>query len=73
MKYSESELFAFMDECDRGKQVKVVCTDGDEIAGRCWAYSALQNEDESGIAEPSLDVGPGTIIYASEIERVDVL
>lgn len=73
MKYSEKELFAFMDHCEKGKQVKVICLDGTEITGPCWAYSATQNRDEFDISEPSLDIGPGTIVYGSEIERIEVL
>ena len=73
MKYSEIDLFAFMDECDRGRQVKVTCTDGQQITGRCWAYSSAQNEIEHGVTEPSLDVGPGLWLYASEIKEVEVL
>lgn len=73
MMYSEKELFAFMDECERGKKVAITCTDGQQIVGRCWAYSSAQNAYEDGIAEPSLDVGPGIIIYSSEIAKIKVL
>ena len=73
MKYSEKELFAFMGQCEEGKQVKVTCVDGTQITGSCWAYSATQNDEDYGVAEPSLDIGPGTLVYSSEIERIDVL
>jgi hypothetical protein len=73
MKYSEKELFAFMEQCEKGKQVRVLCTDGAEITGSCWAYSAAQNEEDYGVSEPSLDVGPGTLVYVGEIERVELL
>ena len=60
-----------MAECEKGKEVKVVCTDGQQIAGRCWAYGVVQAEEEYDVAEPFLDIGPGIIVFSSEIEKID--
>jgi hypothetical protein len=73
MKYTERELFFAMEECEKGKEVKITCTDGQEIMGRCWAYSASENEAENGTAEASLDIGPGLVIYSSEIDKIEIL
>ena len=67
MKYSQKDLFDFMES---GKQVKVTCTDGKTFAGRCWAYSTVQNMEEDGIDEPSLEIG-STMIYLSEIDKIE--
>ncbi len=69
MKYTQKDLFDFMES---EKQVKVTCTDGKTFMGRCWAYSAVQNEEEDGIDEPSLEV-QDTMLYLSEIEKIEYL
>lgn len=68
MKYSMEALFDFMDS---RRKVKVTCTDGQVFTGLCWAYGSAQNEEEYGVAEPSLEVGPGVSFYASEIEKIE--
>lgn len=70
MRYAMKELFDYM---DLGKPVRVTSTDGKVFTGRCWAYGDVQNEEEFGRAEASLEVGPGAVLYASEIERIEVL
>lgn len=67
MKYSLKDLFDFMES---GKQVRVTCTDGKTFTGRCWAYSSVQNLEEDGIDEPSIEVRD-TTIYLSEIEKIE--
>ena len=68
MKYTEEELFEFMDS---GKKVRVTCADGQVFAGRCWAYGAVVSEEEFGISEPCLDVGCSTILQLREIEKIE--
>lgn len=67
MIYSEKELFEFMDS---ERQVLVTCDNGQKFKGRCWAYGTIYNEEEFGIAEPSLEIG-NVSLYASEIEKIE--
>ena len=69
MKYSEAELFVFMES---KREVHVTDTNGRIRVGRCWARSAVANENEDGISEPSLEV-QDTILYASEIEKIEYI
>ncbi len=68
MKYTEKDLFDFM---DLGKEVRVTCTDGKIFIGRCWAYGRIVSEEEYGIDEPCLDVGGSTLLRLSEIECIE--
>ena len=52
-KYTMEDLFAFM---DAKRPVRVTCTDGRVFEGPCWAYGDVQNEEEYGVDEPSLEV-----------------
>ena len=69
MKYTIKDLFAFMDS---GRDVRVICTDGEILTGRCWAYSNIENEEEFGVNEPSLEIG-NISLYASEIEKIEYI
>ena len=69
MKYTLKDLFDFMES---GRYVRVTCTDGKIFRGRCWAYSSIQNMEEDGIDEPSLEV-QDTILYLSEIQTIEYL
>ena len=73
MKYTAEQLFAYMDS---GRPVKVKTRRGNVHIGYCWAYGSVQNEEEYGVAEDSLEIGPigkGTHVslYASEIEQIE--
>ncbi len=68
MKVTEKELFDFMDS---GREVRVTCTDGETLAGKCWAYGAAVSEEEFGEDEPCLDVGCSTIIPLSQIKDIE--
>jgi len=70
MSCTEKELFEIMDS---GREVRVTCKDGKTFTGRCWAYGAVVSEEEFGIKEPTLDVGCGTMLALSEIEKVEML
>ena len=65
---TEKELFDFMDS---GRDVRVTCMDGDVLIGRCWAYGAEVSKEEFGEREPCLDVGCGTIVWLSEIVKIE--
>ena len=67
MNYSLQDLFNFMES---GNVVKATCVDGQILQGRCWAYSSVQNMEEDGINEPSLEIG-NTMLYLSEIEHIE--
>lgn len=67
MKYSELDLFEFMDS---EKNICVTDTDGKKRTGRCWAYSSVFNEVEDGISEPSIEV-QDTVLYLHEIEKIE--
>lgn len=67
MKYQLKDLFDFMES---GRQVKVTDTDGKTYIGRCWAYSDVQNKEEDGIEEPSIEI-QDTILYQSEIQEIE--
>lgn len=71
MKYSIEDLYSFMDS---RRAVRVTSTSGKSYEGPCWAYSAVVNEEEDGVAEDSLEVGSGgeaTVLYAREIEQIE--
>lgn len=68
MKITEKELFDFMDS---DREVRVTCTDGDILTGKCWAYGAMVSKEEFGEDEPCLDVGCGTIIPLSQIKYIE--
>lgn len=67
MKYSLKDLFDFMES---EKVVKVTCLDGEVFQGRCWAYSSVQNLEEDGVDEPSLEV-QDTVLYLSDIQTIE--
>jgi hypothetical protein len=67
MKYTQEELFAFM---DARRPIKVTCTDGKTFVGMCWAYSSGHNLEEEGIDEPSIEVRE-TLLYLHEIEIIE--
>lgn len=69
MKYSEKDLFDFMDS---KRPVKVTATNGKVFTGMCWAYSAVFNDEEDGVMEPSLEIG-NTALYLSEIEKIEYM
>ena len=69
MKYTLRDLFDFMES---GRPVKVTCVDGKAFQGRCWAYSSVQNMEEDGINEDSLEV-ESTMLYLSDIELIEYL
>lgn len=66
-KYTMEDLFAFM---DAKRPVRVTCTDGRVFEGPCWAYGDVQNEEEYGVAEPSLEV-EDTMLFSSEIQEIE--
>ena len=68
MKYSMKELFDFMDS---ERVVQVTDSDGNTHVGRCWAYGDIQNEEDYGVKEASIDIGPGLLLFASEIEKIE--
>lgn len=68
MKYTMKDLFDFMHSA---REVKVTDVDGNVMIGRCWAYGSVDNEEEYGVFEPSLEIGPGVTLYASEIEKIE--
>lgn len=65
---SEKELHSYW-----GKNIKVICTDGQVIAGYCSNFTqALDNEPE--IASITIDNPPGLIeIIQNEIESIEVI
>ena len=67
--YTMKELFSFMDS---ERPVRVTCTGGKVFEGQCWAYGDVQNEEEYGIGEPSIEV-QDTMLFASEIEKIEYL
>lgn len=67
MKYSQKELFDFMES---GREVTVLSTNGKIYSGRCWAYSAGLNLEEFSVDEPSLEVCD-TLLYLSDIVRIE--
>ena len=69
MKYTLRDLFDFMES---GRPVKVTCTDGKVFQGRCWAYSRVQNMEEDGIDEDSLEV-ESTMLYLSDISVIEYM
>lgn len=73
MRYTESDLFDFMKTSDSGKKVEITTEDDKKFIGSCWAYSATQCREEYGVDEPCLEVGPGLIISASEIKKIDII
>lgn len=69
MKYTEKELFKFMDS---KKPVKVTAKTGEVFTGKCWAYSAIFNDEEDGVPEASLEVG-NISMYLNEIEKIEYM
>lgn len=67
MRYCMKDLFDFMES---GKEIKVTDTDGKVYIGKCWAYSDVQNKEESGVDEPSIEV-QDTILYLTEIQKIE--
>lgn len=70
LKVTEEELFNFMAS---GREVRVTCTDGEILEGKCWAYGAAVSAEEFGEDEPTLDVGCSTIIQLSQIEKIEYI
>ena len=66
MKYSEKELYEYMDS---QRPVCVITKDGQEYVGQCWAYSSDVSSDEYGLDEACLDMG-GIIVPASDIKEI---
>lgn len=64
---TETDLYVAMDS---EKAVRVICTDGTEFSGRCWAYGAQVSEEEFGYSEPCLDIA-GTVLKLSEIVKIE--
>lgn len=64
---TETDLYGAMDS---EKVVRVICTDGTEFSGRCWAYGTQVSEEEFGYSEPCLDIA-GTILKLSEIAKIE--
>lgn len=67
MKYSEDQLFAFM---DARRPVKVTSVNGNVYTGMCWAYSSGSNAEEEGVDEPSLEV-QDTLLFLHEIQKIE--
>lgn len=67
-RYTEQELFSFM---DLERPVKVTCTDGSIFKGMCWAYTATRNEVEENISDASLEIG-NRMIFLHEIEKIEI-
>lgn len=65
--YTMGELFDFMES---GRPVRVTCKDSRVFEGPCWAYGDVQNEEEYGIDEPSIEV-QDTMIFSSEIKKIE--
>ncbi len=63
------DLFDFMDS---GKKVRVVCKDGAEFTGRCFAYSAGHLAESDGIDDYGIEVGD-TLISLHEIRSIERL
>lgn len=68
MNCTEKELFDYMDS---RRAVRVTCTDGQIFTGKCWAYGTVVSGEEFGIYEPTLDIGCGTVLAASKIEKIE--
>lgn len=67
MKYTQKDLFAFMES---GKKVTVVSTDGETYTGKLFAYSSGTNSEEFGVDEPSLEVCD-TMLYLSDVDKIE--
>ena len=67
MKYTEKQLFEFM---DAKKPVKVTSVDGDVFTGMCWAYSSVTNDSEFGVSAPSIEI-EDTVLYTHEIKTIE--
>lgn len=67
MKYSEDQLFAFM---DARRPVKVTSVSGNVYTGMCWAYSSGFNAEEEDIDEASLEV-QDTLLFLHEIQEIE--
>ena len=65
--YTMEDLFQFMGS---KRPARVRCKDGRVFEGRCWAYGDVQNEEDYGVPEPSLEV-QDTMVYLGEIEDVE--
>lgn len=75
MRYTTEQLFAFMEE---NRPIRAISIRGNVYHGFCWAFSEVQNEEEDGVPEPSLEIGPigkgpHVVLYASEIEKIEFL
>ena len=70
MKVTEKELFDFMES---GREVRVTCTDGEILEGKCWAYGAAVSSEEFDEDEPCLDVGCSTIVPLSQIKKIEYI
>ena len=66
------QLHGYMD-----KRVKITAPDGKEFSGLCWGvYSAIENEDDYGIAEDSLELYDGacsTVFCVSDIKSIELV
>lgn len=65
--HTMEDLFRLM---EIGKPVRVRCKDGRVFEGLCWAYGDIQNEEDYGVAEPSLEV-QDTMIFLGEIADIE--
>lgn len=67
MIYTEKQLYGFMSD---DRPVKVTTKDGQVFFGKCYAYSAISNEVDFGINQPSIEV-QDTILYSDEIRTIE--
>lgn len=67
MIYTEKQLYDFMSD---DRPVKVTTKNGKVFVGKCYAYSAIANEMDFGVNQPSIEV-QDTILYLSEIEMIE--
>ena len=69
MSCTEKDMFAAMES---RRVVKVTCTDGQTLTGRCWAYSSVVNKEDFDIPEATLEVGSIGLLQ-SEIEKIEFM
>jgi hypothetical protein len=60
-----------------GKRIRVTDPDGKVFTGLCWGvYSGVENEDDDGIAEDSMELYDGAcsiVFYTSDIKSIELL
>lgn len=69
MKYTEEQLFDFMDS---QRPVRVKCATGEVFEGKCWAYSQTYNEENEAGSEASLEI-QDVMLMISEISDISYI